>query len=75
MRAVAIRWPIAALASILIGALKVGGTIMGQTSGVPASIIEIMEGFVMIFVILSYFIRSGLETRRAKRELRRAQPA
>jgi len=62
-------------ASILIGALKVGGTIMGQTSGVPASIIEIMEGFVMIFVILSYFIRSGLETRRAKRELRRAQPA
>jgi len=62
-------------ASILIGALKVGGTIMGQTSGIPASIIEIMEGFVMIFVILSYFIRSGLETRRAKRELRRAQAA
>jgi len=60
-------------ASILIGALKVGGTIMGQTSGVPASIIEIMEGFVMIFVILSYFIRSGLEIRRSKKELRRAQ--
>lgn len=58
-------------ASILIGALKVGGAIMGQRSGIPASIIEIMEGFVMIFVILSYFIRSGLETRRAKRELRR----
>ncbi len=62
-------------ASILIGALKVGGTIMGQTSGIPASIIEIMEGFVMIFVILSFFIRSGLETRRAKRDLRRAQAA
>ena len=58
-------------ASILIGALKVGGTIMGQTSGIPASIIEIMEGFVMIFVILSYFIRSGLDMRRAKKELRR----
>ena len=62
-------------ASILIGALKVGGTIMGQTSGIPASIIEIMEGFVMIFVILSYFIRSGLETRREKRELRRTSTA
>lgn len=62
-------------ASILIGALKVGGTIMGQTSGIPASIIEIMEGFVMIFVILSYFIRSGLDMRRAKKELRRTPTA
>jgi simple sugar transport system permease protein len=58
-------------ASILIGALKVGGAIMGQRSGIPASIIEIMEGFVMIFVILSYFIRGGLEINRAKRELRK----
>jgi simple sugar transport system permease protein len=57
-------------ASILIGALKVGGAIMGQRSGIPASIIDIMEGFVMVFVILSSFVRSGLETRRAKRMLR-----
>ena len=57
-------------ASILIGALKVGGAIMGQRSGIPASIIDIMEGFVMVFVILSSFVRSGLETRRAKRILR-----
>jgi simple sugar transport system permease protein len=56
-------------ASILFGALKVGGLIMGQLSGIPASIVELMEGFVMIFVILSYFVRAGLETRRAKREL------
>ncbi len=60
-------------ASILIGTLKVGGTIMGQRSGIPASIIGIMEGFVMVFVILSFFVRGGLETRRAKRELRRKQ--
>jgi general nucleoside transport system permease protein len=56
-------------ASILFGALKVGGLIMGQLSGIPASIIELMEGFVMIFVILSYFVRESLATRRAKREL------
>ncbi len=60
-------------AAILIGALKVGGTIMGQMSGIPSSIIGIMEGFVMIFVILSYFVRGWLETRRAKRDLRRKQ--
>ena len=59
-------------AAILFGALKVGGLIMGQRSGIPASIIEIMEGFVMIFVILSYFVRNRLETRRAKRALQRS---
>jgi len=58
-------------ASILFGALKVGGVIMGQMSGIPASIVEIMEGTVMIFVILSYFARAKLEGSREKRELRR----
>ena len=58
-------------ASLLFGALKVGGVIMGQMSGIPASIVEIMEGFVMIFVILSYFVRSGLESRREKAELQK----
>ena len=56
-------------ASILFGALSVGGTIMGQTSGIPSSIIELMQGFVMVFVILSYFVRARLETRREKRRL------
>jgi simple sugar transport system permease protein len=57
-------------ASILFGALSVGGTIMGQTSGIPSSIIDLMQGFVMVFVILSYFIRAKLETRREKRQIR-----
>lgn len=60
-------------ASILFGALKVGGLIMGQLSGIPASIIELMEGFVMIFVILSHYARSALATRRAKRDLLRKE--
>lgn len=62
-------------AAILFGALKVGGNVMGQLSGIPASIVEIMEGFVMIFVILSYFVRGALATRRAKRALQRSLDA
>ena len=50
--------------SLLFGALKVGGSILGQTSGIPSSIIELMEGFVMIFVILSYFMRKKIVQRR-----------
>ena len=58
--------------AILFGALKVGGTVMGQTSAIPTSIVEIMEGFVMVFVILAYPVRGALATRRAKRALRRS---
>ena len=47
-------------ASILFGALHVGGTIMGQLSGVPSSIINLMEGFVMVFVIISYYVRKKM---------------
>jgi simple sugar transport system permease protein len=61
--------------AILFGALKVGGNVMGQMSGIPASLVEIMEGFVMIFVILSYFVRAALATRRAKRALQRSLAA
>ncbi len=50
--------------AILFGALKVGGLILGQTSGIPSSIIEIMEGSVMLFVILSHYFRGRLELRR-----------
>ena len=54
-------------ASILFGALHVGGTIMGQLSGVPSSIINLMEGFVMVFVIISYFVRKRWELNREKK--------
>jgi ABC-type uncharacterized transport system permease subunit len=59
-------------ASILFGALKVGGTIMGQMSAIPSSIIEMMQGFVMVFVIIAYFVRSWLENNREKRKLQKA---
>lgn len=59
-------------ASILFGALKVGGTIMGQLAGIPSSITELMLGSVMVFVILAYFVREKLEDRREKARLRKA---
>ena len=55
--------------SILFGALQVGGTIMGQLSGVPSSIIDLMEGFVMVFVIISYYVRNKWEINREKKLL------
>lgn len=58
-------------ASILFGALNVGGIVMGQVLGIPSSVIELMQGFVMLFVIISYFIRSKLEINREKRKLRK----
>ncbi|MEG1447923.1 MAG: ABC transporter permease [Oscillospiraceae bacterium] len=59
-------------AALLFGALKVGGIIMGQMAGIPSSIIELMQGFVMVFVILSYFVRAKLENNREKRKLQKA---
>jgi simple sugar transport system permease protein len=58
-------------AAILFGALAVGGTIMGQLSGIPSSINELMLGFVMVFVILAYFVREKLEDRREKAKLKK----
>lgn len=58
------------LAAILFGALQVGGNLAVQTSGVPASIVGIMEGFVMLFVILSYALQIRLASARSKRKAR-----
>jgi simple sugar transport system permease protein len=62
-------------ASILFGALMVGGIIMGQLSGIPSSITELMLGTVMVLVILAYFVREKLEERREKTKLKKAVSA
>lgn len=62
-------------ASILFGALKVGGTIMGQLAGIPSSITELMLGSVMVFVILGYFVREKLDENREKAKLKKAVSA
>jgi len=57
------------ISALLFGALKVGGNLVVQTSRIPASIIGIMEGFVILSVILSYFIRDKLIVLRNKKKL------
>lgn len=59
------------LASVLFGALRVGGTIIGQVSKVPASIIDLMQGFVMVFVLIVYFVRNKVYIIKAKQLLKR----
>jgi len=61
-------------ASILFGFLNVMGTTMGRLPGlnIPASIIDLIEGVVMICVIMSYFVRKAAETRAEKQRLKKA---
>jgi simple sugar transport system permease protein len=61
-------------ASILFGMLNVMGNLMGRMPGgvnVPSSIVELMQGFVMLFVIASYFLRSYWQNKREKAKLQR----
>ena len=58
------------LAALLFGALKVGGNLITQTSEIPASIIGIIEGFVMLAVILSYYLQNKVRTWRSKKALK-----
>ncbi|KUO67715.1 MAG: ABC transporter permease [Clostridia bacterium BRH_c25] len=61
-------------ASILFGAISVIGNLMGRMPGVnvPSSIVDLMQGFVMIFVIIAYFFRAYNENRREKLKLQKA---
>ena len=61
-------------ASILFGFLNVMGTTMGRLPGlnIPASIIELIEGIVMICVINSYAVRYAMDVRKKKAMMRKA---
>ncbi|MDO4479042.1 MAG: ABC transporter permease [Lachnospiraceae bacterium] len=61
-------------ASILFGFLNVMGTTMGRLPGlnIPASIIELIEGIVMICVIISYAVRGNVENKKKKALMRKA---
>jgi len=61
-------------ASILFGAISVIGNLMGRMPGVnvPSSIVDLMQGFVMLFVIVAYFFRAYSENRREKQKLQKA---
>lgn len=61
-------------ASILFGFLNVIGTTMGRLPGlnIPASIIELIEGIVMICVIISYAVRYAMDVKKKKAMMRKA---
>lgn len=61
-------------ASILFGFLNVMGTTMGRLPGlnIPASIIELIEGIVVICVIISYAVRYAMDVKKKKAMMRKA---
>ena len=61
------------IASLFFGFLKVGANIIQQTSKVPTSAITMIEGFVIIFVLISYYIQGMMAQRRSKKLLLRAK--
>lgn len=56
-------------ASLLFAALEVGGLMLTQTSSLPSSIIGIMQGSVVIFVVISYYINNKFNILQRKRKL------
>lgn len=58
--------------ALLFGALRVGGLVAAQVAGIPPSFIELMQGFVMIFVILSNYQCAAMDRAREIRKLRKA---
>lgn len=60
-------------ASLLFGLLNVIGTTMGRLPGtsIPASIIDLLEGIVMVCVIASYAVRRIVEYNRKKKQMQR----
>lgn len=55
-------------AALLFGTLQVGGTALGHSTDAPASVIDVMLGFVMLFVLMSFFVRKKLEVRSMKKQ-------
>ncbi len=50
--------PIAIIfSSLLFGMLKVGGTVLAHDAKAPKSTIDLMLGFVMVFVLISFYLR------------------
>lgn len=60
-------------ASLLFGLLNVIGTTMGRLPGtsIPASIIDLLEGIVMVCVIASYAVRRIVQYNREKNQMKK----
>ncbi|MCL2580032.1 MAG: ABC transporter permease [Oscillospiraceae bacterium] len=58
--------------AVLFGTLIEGGMILMQVAGIPHSIIPLMQGFVMVSVLISYYVRTRVATLREKHRLQKA---
>lgn len=47
--------------SILFGVIKVGGIAISRSTEVPSSIINVLEGFTVLFVVISYYFQDQLK--------------
>ncbi len=65
----------AVFASLLFGMLQVGGTALSRSTDAPASVIDVMLGFVMLFVLMSFFVRHKLEIRKMKQQKLKGEEA
>ena len=54
--------------SLLFGILQVGGTVLSHETNAPASIIDLMLGFVMLFVLISFYFRRKSQLSRMKKK-------
>lgn len=63
------------LSALLIGGLQVAGTVLSHASDAPASIIDLILGFVMFFVLISFFFRDKIDYRRELRQKIKSEEA
>ncbi len=54
--------------SLLFGILQVGGTVLSHSTDAPASIIDLMLGVVMLFVLISFYFRRRIALSRLKKQ-------
>jgi general nucleoside transport system permease protein len=59
------------IGSIFFGFLQVGANIISQTSQVPKNAIDMIQGFVVIFVLISYYIQYRITAYQKIRQLKK----
>ncbi|TCL76437.1 simple sugar transport system permease protein [Hydrogenispora ethanolica] len=57
------------IGSIFFGFLQVGANMIAQTSQVPRNAIDMIQGFVVLFVLISYYIQYRVSARRKLKQL------
>lgn len=59
------------IGSLFFGFLQVGANIIGQTSQVPRNAIDMIQGFVVIFVLISYYLQHRVSASRKLKQLQK----